>query len=414
VSKQASNGLLNRLTQARRFKKLLPNPVKALLRRFLPAAAYRRAWLRAQELSLGIEEASSYPAKVDVTLGIIKDYYCVHKFIVYACRDMGVPYRLIDIYRSDWMEAIGSCGCAAFLVMPRIYTTTWRLMYDEKLRAITEELGAIVYPSYNELWLYESKRRMNYWLKTHGFEHPKTLVFYSYDDAMEFAHSTKLPIVAKTELGYGAKGVRIFRNRSDIIKYVKKCFNKGLLTNNEGIKNMEWGFSIFQEYIPKAKEWRMVRIGKSYFGHLKLKKGQFHSGSGDVSWYDPPCKLLNLARNLTSCGGFTSMNLDIFETEDGHYLVNELQSLFGSKRPYQMLLNGKAGRYLFDDNSKAWHFEEGDFCRNLCWNLRVQTLLEMLGHHVALPEGNPDTIVDEEDRKASIRDFSIQKSQQLR
>ena len=94
------------------------------------------------------------------------------------------------------------------------------------------------------------------------------------------------------------------------------------------------------------------------------------------------------------------MDLDIFETDDGRYLVNELQSVFGTVRPYQMLVKSKAGRYLYNYDAKAWHFEEGIFCQNGCCNLRVQALVERLGHKVELPKVNVNAAVSNEDKDA--------------
>jgi hypothetical protein len=256
--------------------------------------------------------------------------------------------------------------------------------------------------------MYESKRRMNYWLRSNSFLCPGTYIFYSYSEALDFARSAELPIVSKTDAGYGAQGVRIFKKRSEVVKHVKKCFSKGVVTKTRGTRNIEKGSVFFQEYLPDVTEWRMVRIGESYFAHQKLKKGEFHSGSGRKGWFVPPRELLDFVRQLTDSGGFTSMNIDVFETVDNRFLVNELQTLFGSKRPYQMVLNGQPGRYLYVDKMDTWRFEKGDFCQNLCCNLRVHTLFKSLGFEINLPEGNPEAVVSKEDIKASIEDYAKQ------
>lgn len=392
------------------FKKRFPKLVRRRLRHYVPRFLRTPPSWRASERYSNIQQVSSCPAKVNVTLGIIKDYYCLHEQFISACRDLGVPYRLIDIYGADWIEVIQNSGCDAFVVTPRLFNTAWRFMYDERLKVMTEDLGVTLYPSYNELWMYESKRRMHYWLESHGFAHPKTWIFYSYDKAIDFAKKVDLPVVAKTDAGYSAYGVKILQKRSDVIKYVNQCFKKGVVTDIGGFVSTERSSVFFQKYIPDAKEWRMIRIGESYFGRQKRKVGQFHSGFGEIAWYDPPDKLLELIRELTESGGFTSMNADIFETTDGRYLVNELQSLFGSKRPYDMLLNGKSGRYFYDANTKLWRFEEGVFGQNQCCNLRVQTVVQMLGHHVELPVVDAEALVSESDREASIRDYHKQMS----
>ena len=116
-----------------------------------------------------------------------------------------------------------------------------------------------------------------------------------------------------------------------------------------------------------------------YFGHQKLRKGQFHSGSGKAILCDPPKRLLDFTRGIMDKGGFTSMNLDIFETTDGRYLVNELQSLFGSYSPIQMRVDDKSARYRYESLAGKWILEEGIFCQNGSCNLRVKALLKVLG-----------------------------------
>ena len=74
-----------------------------------------------------------------------------------------------------------------------------------------------------------------------------------------------------------------------------------------------------------------------------------------------------------------SMALDVFETKDGQYLVNELQSMFGMSRPEMCVVDEKPGRMVFQRDSDSWVFESGEFCRNHLCNLRVQTLLALLG-----------------------------------
>jgi glutathione synthase/RimK-type ligase-like ATP-grasp enzyme len=391
-----------RVARATAMKSLFPQPVKRFVRLLLPREAYyHRAW-RAADKFADAEEISSYPAKVDIRLGIIREFTHEHKNYIGACRDLGVPYKLLDISGPDWIDVIKNSGCNAFLVRPSAHITVWKQMYDERLKVVAEELGKIIYPTYDEIWFYESKRRMHYWLEANKIPHPRTWVFYDRENALQFAKETKLPIVYKSDFGSGASGVRIFKKCSILLRFVNKCFKKGFIRRSIDSRDIQWGSVLFQEYLPDVAEWRVLRLGNSYFGHQKLKKGEFHSGSLKVGWYDPPKKLLDFARSLTDKGGFTSMNVDIFETSDGRYLVNELQSLFGSYLPYQMLVNGQPGRYLYDKSIKNWVFEKGIFCQNGSCNLRVQALVETLGHRVELPKVDVNAMVSNEDKEASM------------
>jgi hypothetical protein len=222
---------------------------------------------------------------------------------------------------------------------------------------------------------------MHYWLAANGVPHPKTWVFYDLQQALAFADQVELPIVYKSDLGSGASGVRIFRKRKSLIRHIRRSFNRGFTTYRRCPNDKEWGFVLLQEYLPDAREWRMIRIGDSFFGFEKDKAGDFHSGSHIMLYSRPPSNLLDFVRDVTDKGGFRSIDLDILLVKDGRYLINELQILFGMDDPSepQCMIDGKEGRMVRDAQSNSWRFEEGSFCRNYLGNLRVETLLAMLG-----------------------------------
>jgi hypothetical protein len=371
-------GVWRQLAKAKRLRQVIPGPIKKLARHFFSFEEYfRESWRLENEYDK--EETSDYPGEVDVRLGIIKEFTHQHRYYIGACRELGVPYKVIDISGPNWIEAVRTSGCDGFLVWPSVFITVWKQMFDERLAIICTELGKAVYPSYKEMWFYESKRRMFYWLEVRGFPHPETWVFYNRAEALKFAQTVKLPIVFKTDLGATSSGVKIFRDRSALRRFVKRCFAKGIVRKPGDPRDRQWGCALFQEYLPGAAEWRMIRIGDSYFGYEKLKVGDFHSGSHTWKYSRPPSALLDLLRDITDAGCFLSMDLDVFVTKDGKHLVNEMQTVFAMGNPYEMcVVNGKPGRMIYEQESNSWHFEPGNFCQNYLCNLRVQHFLEQL------------------------------------
>ncbi len=378
-----ANAFIKKIANAKSFRQKFPEPIKKLGRFFLPREEYtQQIWLAENPYANGPRE-SDYPGIVKVRLGIIEDFTGKHHCYITACRDMRVPYKLINISGADWIDQIRESGCDAFLVWPSCFTSIWKNMFEERLKIISEVLNKIIYPSYNEIWSYESKRKMHYWVASNGLPHPKTWVFYDKAKAIEFAGNTELPIVTKTDLGSGSSGVKVFRNRSSLVKYVKKCFKKGIQNRVNMPFDVQWGNILFQRYIADAREWRMIRIGDSFFGYEKIKVGDSASGSHKWHYERPGNEILNFLKEVTDKSKFRSMDIDVFATPDGKFLISELQTVFGMGNPWEMcVVDGKAGRMIYKEGK--WEFEEGSFCDNYMCNLRIQDLLGILGYKVPL------------------------------
>jgi len=354
--------------------------VIAVVLRYSNLLEVRRAIWMAGNPYTDMPTASSSGSKYPYLLGILKEFCDFHLPYVAACRDLGVSYKVVDISGPDWLAQVEQSGCDAFLARPSGLTSVWKRLYDERLRVIALDLGKVVFPDYEGLWLYESKKRMHYWLQAHGVPHPQTWVFHDLKQTLGFVEQAALPIVYKSDFGSGASGVRVLRDRRALRRHVKRCFSKGFRAYTRCVSDREWGSVLLQEYLPDAQEWRMIRLGDSYFGYEKLKRGDFHSGSHAWHYERPSAELLDFARYVTNTGCFTSMAVDVLVACDGRLLVNELQALFGVDDPSepQRVVDGKPGRMIWDETADSWRFEEGSFCDNSCCNLRVEALLHQL------------------------------------
>jgi glutathione synthase/RimK-type ligase-like ATP-grasp enzyme len=329
-----------------------------------------------------------------------------------ACEQMShqVRYKVIDITRSDWLENILVEKFDMLLARPSGAVSFFKQLYDERIYILNNVLGKSIYPTFEEILIYENKRILSYWLKANQIPHPRTWVFYSKDKAIKFANICKLPIVAKTAIGASGSGVKIFKKRKEVEDHINTVFSgKGIVRKwgpnlrkgdlgkrlvkrlknipefiiymhkkkvGATIEPQKW-YVIFQEYIRNDFEWRCVRIGHSYFGHKKLAgRGEKKSGTSEVSWEAPSKQLLNFVKEVTDKRGFLSQAVDIFEPKPGNFLINEMQCFWGSKNPHQMIVDGKSGRYIFIDSK--WIFEPGRFNTNNSYDLRLAHVIEML------------------------------------
>ena len=357
------------------FKKKLPNWAKNLIRNFVPIDDLNREMWSKFNPYIGSAQEWGNNTGSKFTLGILVDIRHEHHNYIGACLELGVTYKVIDIWKNDWITDVQNAKCDAYLVWPNIQSAIIKQFWDERLYTMVNDLGCKIYPSFNELWLYESKRRSRDFMIAHNLPHPKTSVFFSKKEAMAFAKTTELPVVFKTDQGASAKGVVIVRDRETAISLVKTCFAEGFSLKRADKNDKHRGYVFFQEYLPDAEEWRMIRVHNSYFCRYKIKVGDFHSGSGDIVWATPPEELLYDLKRITDEFGFNSMNIDYFKTKDGRYLINELHTVFGGK----VLPNNElCGRYLFNEATQKFDFERGEFFQFRCGVRRVEQVIEML------------------------------------
>lgn len=113
----------------------------------------------------------------------------------------------------------------------------------------------------------------------------------------------------------------------------------------------------------------MIRVGYSYFCRYKIKEGDFHSGSGDIIWAQPPNILLNKTKLISQEFECPNINVDFLETNDGRFLINEIHAQWGGKVLHDPNLEG---RYMWNNHTQSWDFEKGNFFKNRCANLKVE------------------------------------------
>lgn len=307
-----------------------------------------------------------------------------------ACAECGIDYVIVDLLSNDWISDLLRTNVDGVLVRIKGNIQEQKSLFDERLSIINDDLGLPIYPSKKELFLYENKRMYEYWLTANNFPHPKTYIFYTKSRALNFINESKFPLVFKTNGGASSSGVEIIKHKIRAKIIIHKIF--GFIDPRLSLGKTHWGkiaglpipkfgtaqkhYVLIQEFIPIKWEWRIIKIGDSYFGHQKLLKGQFASGSDIVGWVEPPKELLFMCKEVCERGSFDSMAIDILESLDGKYYINEIQSLFGSFLPYQMKINGVPGRFLYINGE--FRFEEGEFNKYNSNLLRVEDFVGKL------------------------------------
>ena len=359
-----------------RFSKLLPLGLRTFIRSKVSFKDFDVA--RRIEANPFVNMPEETYVDSEFCFGIIEDTQQYHKYYIAACRKKKISYRVFSILDDDWIDTVNMHKCDAYLVWPSVMPTSAKEAFDYRLNILEDDMGKIVYPKWKACWLYEHKPRLRDWLKSHDLPHPKTWVFYKKEQALSFALSSDFPVVVKTATGASASGISIVHNHRQLVKAINLAFGRGLRPRSFDPNDRQWGYVYIQKYYPNVKEWRMVRIGDSFFGYRKEPGVTgLHSASNAWSWLDPPVALLDLARQVTEIGGFKSMDVDIFLTEDNQLFINECQTVFGCSTPaIQMKVDEKSARYIYENDQ--WQLEEGEFCDNHMCNLRIEYLINQL------------------------------------
>jgi hypothetical protein len=327
------------------------------------------------------------------------------KEVIEACRALDVRYEVIDLFADDWLQQFKEASCDGYILRPPTQAAIWRTTYLKRLLLLREEIAGQCVPTLESTIYYESKIHMADMMALHHIPSAEVHTFFDFRQAWQYAAEASFPVIVKTDGGSGGKGVRRIRTPGQFKRYVMRAFFTSHTVRSgrqaplwkRPLKKYMWpwnfmrvsgwryfpgrevsqGYVHVQECLPVRHEWRIIMIGDSYFGHRKLAGADgMHSGTKQKDWQGPPFELLDQVRDWASRLQVNAMCFDIFETEEGRYVVNELQVSFGTSTPHQMIVNGTPGRYVY--TAGAWQFEAGDFCRHACHELRIKTLQMLL------------------------------------
>lgn len=318
-----------------------------------------------------------------------------------ACDKLCLTFDVIDLTREDWLGEVIKHDYDFYLAKPPSAIEKFKILYDERLYIITKILKKVVYPSYEECIIYENKKLFSYYLRANKIPHPATYVFYYYQEALEYLNLCKFPIVAKTSVGAGGTGIKIVRSFREGKAYCRSAFLMSGIRKQLGpnpvtgspkswlqktlrdpkyfikrckfyidrYRNCQFGYVIFQEYVEHDFEWRVVKVGDSFFAIKKYKYKDKASGAKKLAYENPPPRLLNFVRFIATQLQIQAAAFDIFEREDA-YLINEIQTIFGQSLSHLLEVNGVPGRYKFDEDE--WVFAAGTFNTNQSYDLKLK------------------------------------------
>lgn len=329
--------------------------------------------------------------------------YFSDRWIQY-CEANNIEYKLINPYKSDIVEQVKDCD--AF--MWQIGQTNYRdLEFGKSILFSLQQKGTCVFPDFNTCWHFDDKVAQKYLLESIGVPLVPSYVFYSEQEAIEWAATTEFPKVFKLKGGAGSMNVQLVHTRKEAEKLIRQCFGKGFpqyrwqdqfrenfnkykkgkRTLRDVLRPIKYafkkypnelshylqneiGYAYFQDFIPNNTfDIRVCVVGNKAFALKRLTRdGDFRaSGSGSIVYdkqqIDERC--VKIAFEVNKKLKAQSLAFDFVFDENNNPLIVEISYGYAAKA-YDVCEG-----YWTDDMQwyKGTHF---DFCGWMVENLIKQ------------------------------------------
>jgi len=250
--------------------------------------------------------------------------------------------------------------------------------------------GKRCFPDWNTCWHYDDKVKQSLMLEALGFPCCSFGVFWDPEEAMRWAESHNVyPVVCKLKAGSGSMNVRLLKDRSEAMGYIKKSFYRGFAPDFHGLMNTlktfnynfyktgrdiaksfylrylsdrlnpywvrQRNYFYYQKYYPgNDYDTRVQVTGGRAFAFVRYNRPGDFRASGSNRWSIDQEKIdrefIRIAFAVSKAFGFQSMAYDFLYDEQRQPLIVEMSYCFGD---YPEFSTG------YWDESLVWH--EGRF-----------------------------------------------------
>ena len=124
---------------------LLPKRLKLWARARLDFEAIHQAEWRASYDKI-MERAQVADAVTTSRVCIVRDWMLRHAYYEAACRELGVPYEVLDLTTPDWLEKIARTDFSVYFVRPFVLSPLGRALYEERTWFLEHVLRKNVVP----------------------------------------------------------------------------------------------------------------------------------------------------------------------------------------------------------------------------------------------------------------------------
>jgi glutathione synthase/RimK-type ligase-like ATP-grasp enzyme len=244
------------------------------------------------------------------------------RWITY-CEKNKIDFKKVNCYDTDIIQQLDDCDGLMWNWSQNDYKAA---LCARQLTKSLEKKGIKVFPDTNTSWHFDDKVGQKYLLESIGAPLVKSYVFYSAQEAFEWAEKTSFPKVFKLRGGAASINVSLVKTKKKARHLIKKAFTNGFLPINRisnlkdrfgvlqrnkdlaAVKKMIGGFGrlfipteierfshnqkgyiYFQDFIPNNHyDTRLVVIGNRCFGCRRYcRKNDFRASGSGLCEYEP-------------------------------------------------------------------------------------------------------------------------------
>lgn len=233
------------------------------------------------------------------------------------CERNGIPYKLVNPYKSDIIDQVKDCG--AFM-WHHSHSDHRDVLFAKQLIFSLEAVGVKCFPNSHTTWHFDDKIGQKYLLEAIGAPFVPSYVFYTKEEALDWVTQTTFPKVFKLRGGAGASNVKLVSTEQKAKRMIRKAFGRGftqfdrieyfkeryrkwkegkdsflgvlkgmgrlvVVTDFAKMRCKERGYVYFQDFIPNNEfDIRVCVVGNKAFAIKRMtRKNDFRaSGSGDI------------------------------------------------------------------------------------------------------------------------------------
>ncbi|MCU4166235.1 ATP-grasp domain-containing protein [Carboxylicivirga caseinilyticus] len=140
------------------------------------------------------------------------------------CKEKNIPYKLVNCYGDDIISQLEDCDA---LMWHFNHKGAKESKFAKQLLFSLQMAGKKVFPDFNTAWHFDDKVGQKYLLEAINAPLARAYVFYTEQEAIEWAQTTTFPKVFKLRNGAGSDNVRLVHSVNEARRFIKRAFGKG-------------------------------------------------------------------------------------------------------------------------------------------------------------------------------------------